>query len=107
MFFICLVLRDKETTDKLIYIWAELLGNRKFSLIARKCLENYLNSRDKYDLSEIEYKKIELFFVRLVQTTSIHKTMMFFLKNMATSPKECNRIATRIYEKVGGNHYEQ
>lgn len=107
MIFIRLVLRDKETTDKLIYIWAELLGNRKFSLIARKCLENYLNSRDKYDLSEIEYKKIELFFVRLVQTTSIHKTMMFFLKNMATSPKECNRIATRIYEKVGGNHYEQ
>ena len=107
MIFIRLVLRDKETADKLIYLWAELLGSRNFSLIAKKLLENYLCRRDKYDLNEKEYKKIELFFVRLVQTAGIHKTMMFFLKNMATSPKEHNHIACRIYEKVGGNRYEQ
>lgn len=107
MIFIRLALRGKETADKLIYLWAELLGSRNFSLNAKKLLENYLCRRDKYDLNEKEYKKIELFFVRLVQTASIHKTMMFFLKNMATSPKEHNRIACRIYEKVGGNRYEQ
>lgn len=107
MIFIRLVLRDKETADKLIYLWAELLGSRKFSLTAKKFLGNYLYRRDKYDLKEKEYKKIELFFVRLVQTASIHKTMMFFLKNMATSPKEHNRIACRIYEKVGGKRYDQ
>lgn len=107
MIFIRLVLRDKETADKLTYLWAELLGSRNFSLIAKKLLENYLFERDKYNLNEKEYKKIELFFVRLVQTAGIHKTMMFFLKNMATSPKEHNRIVCRIYEKVGGNRYEQ
>lgn len=103
MIFIRLVLRDKETADKLIYLWAELLSSRKFSLTAKKLLGNYLHRRDKYNLNEKDYKRIELFFVRLVYTNNIHKTMMFFLKNMATSPKEPNRIACRIYEKVRRN----
>lgn len=103
MIFIRLVLREEEISDKLIFLWAELLKDRCFSSAAKHCLDQYLCARDKNNLDEIEYKRIELFFRKLYRTARIQSTVALFLKNMATRPRNCNRIARRIYEKIGGS----
>lgn len=102
MIFIRLVLRDEETSDKLIFLWAELLRSRVFSSVVKHCLEQYLCDRDQNDLDEMEYKKIEYFFIKLFQTPRAQNTILLLIKNLAAGPRKSNRIAKKIYEKIGG-----
>lgn len=102
MIFIRMVLRDSDTSSKLIFLWTELLKNRKFKQASEKILENYLMLRSDFIVDEIEYLKIEAFFLKLVAEERIHKNIMFFLMNISTRPQNPISLAGRIYQKIGG-----
>lgn len=102
MIFIRMVLRDKNTANNLIFLWSELLKNRKFKRIAENILENYLMLRSDFINEEVEYLKVEAFFLKLVGEEKIHNNIMFFLMNISTRPKNPISLARRIYQRIGG-----
>ena len=102
MIFIRLVLRDDDTSSNLIFLWAELLKNRRFKRISEKILENYLKLRSGFVNEEIEYLKIEAFFSKLAEEERIRNNIMFFLMNISTRPQNPISLAGKIYRKIGG-----
>lgn len=102
MIFIRMILRDNNTSNNLVYIWTELLKNRKFKRSTEKILENYLISRDGFINDEIEYVKMETFFLRLMGDARIHDNLMFFLRNLSTRPQNPIALAKKIYQRIGG-----
>lgn len=102
MIFIRLVLRDSDTSNNLIFLWTELLKNRRFKRISEKILENYLILRSGFVNEEIEYLKIETFFSNLAKEERIHNNIMFFLMNISTRPQNPISLAGKIYRKIGG-----
>lgn len=102
MIFIRMVLRDSDTSSKLIFLWTELLRNRKFKRVSEKILENYLLLRNDFIDEEIEYVKIETFFLKLIEEERIRNDMIFFLMNISTRPQDPISLAGKIYQKIGG-----
>lgn len=102
MIFIRLVLRDSDTSSNLIFLWAELLRNRRFKRASEKILENYLILRSDFVDEEIEYLKIEAFFSKLAEEERIRNNIMFFLMNISTRPQNPISLAGKIYQKIGG-----
>lgn len=102
MIFVRMVLRDKETSENLIFLWGELLRNRRFKIFAEKILENYLSQRNDFVKNEIEYLKIEFFFSKLASVEKICKNILFFLMNISTRPQNPIPLAGKIYKKIGG-----
>ena len=102
MIFIRLVLRDSDTSSNLIFLWAELLKNRRFKRLSEKILENYLILRSDFVDKEIEYLKIEAFFLKLAEEERIRNNIMFFLMNISTRPQNPISLAGKIYRKIGG-----
>ena len=103
LIFIRLVLRDSETAKKIVFLWSELLKNKDISPFVKQFLENYLTDRDNKNTTENEYQKIEAFFLKLSTIESVKNTLLFFLNNLSTRPKNKLQIARRIYLKIGGN----
>ena len=102
MIFIRLVLRDSSTSSKLIFLWSELLMNRKFKRITENILETYLMTRDNFVNDEIEFLKIKKFFLKLAEERKIHNSIMFFLMNVSTRPYNSISLAKKIYQEIGG-----
>jgi hypothetical protein len=102
MIFVRMVLRDKDTSNRLIYLWRELLKNRKFKRVTEKILENYLALRNNYVNEEIEYLKLEAFFSKLAGEEIIRNNILFFLRNISTRPQNPIALAGKIYQKIGG-----
>lgn len=102
MIFIRLVLRDRDTSNNLIFLWTELLRNKRFKRTSEKILENYLILRSDFVEEEIEYLKIEAFFSKLAEEERIHNNIMFFLMNISTRPQNPISLAGKIYQKIGG-----
>ncbi len=102
MIFIRLVLRDNDTSTSLIFLWTELLRNRRFKRDTEKILENYLILRSDFIDKEIEYMKIEAFFLKLAEEDRIRNNIMFFLMNISTRPQNPISLAGKIYHKIGG-----
>lgn len=103
MIFIRMVLRDNDTASNLIFLWMELLKNRRFKRAAEKILEDYLNMRNDFTVDEIEYLKIETFFSKLMQQESVRNNLIFFLMNISTRPINPIALAGKIYHNIGGN----
>lgn len=104
MIFIRMVLRDSDTSGNLIYLWTELLKNRRFKQISEKILENYLILRNNFIDEEIEYLKLEAFFLKLAEQEKIRNNIMFFLMNISTRPQNPIFLAGKIYKKIGANY---
>lgn len=102
MIFIRLVLRDSETANNLIFLWTELLRNRRFKQSTEKILENYLILRNDFVEEELEYLKLESFFLKLAQEERISNNIIFFLMNISTRPQNPISLAGKIYQKIGG-----
>lgn len=103
MIFIRLVLRDSDTSNKLIFLWTELLMSKKFKQTSKKILENYLMLRSDFVEEEIEeYMKIEAFFSKLAEKEKIRNNIRFFLMNISTRPRNPISLAGKIYQKIGG-----
>lgn len=102
MIFIRLVLRDNETSNNLVYIWAELLKNRRFKRATENILENYLLLRNDYINDITEYLKVEEFFFRLANEKRIRNNVCFFLLNISTRPQNSISLAGQIYQRIGG-----
>ena len=102
MIFIRMILRDNDTSNNLIFLWTEMLKNRKFKRATEKILENYLMLRNDFIDEEIEYLKIEAFFSKLAGEERIRNNVMFFLMNISTRPKNPISLAGKIYNKIGG-----
>lgn len=102
MIFIRMVLRDSDTSSNLIFLWTELLRNRRFKRAAEKILENYLMLRSDFVNEGIEYLKIEAFFSKLAEEEKIHNNILFFLMNISTRPRNPISLAGKIYKKIGG-----
>ncbi len=101
MIFIRIILRDDETSDKLIFLWTELLKSRKFKTITEEILEKYLILRNGFVNEELEYLKIEAFFSKLAGEERIHNNIMFFLMNISTRPQNPIALAEKIYKRIG------
>ncbi len=102
MVFIRLVLRDRETSDNLIFLWVEILKNRRLKKAAEKILEKYLMLRNDFVDEETEYLKVEYFFLKLAGEERIRNNIIFFLRNISTRPKNPISLAGKIYKKIGG-----
>lgn len=102
MIFIRLVLRDSDTSSKLIFLWMELLKNRRFKRSTEKILENYLKLRSDFVHNETEYLKIEVFFIKLAEEEKIRNNILFFLMNISTRPQNPVPLARKIYQRIGG-----
>lgn len=102
MIFIRAVLRDNDTSHNLIFIWTELLRNRRFKKIAEKILENYLMLRNDFINNQIDYLRVETFFLKLVEQERIRNNILFFLMNLSTRPQNSIALAEKIYKKIGG-----
>ena len=103
MIFIRAVLRDIDTSNNLIYLWVELLRNRRFKRVSEKILENYLMMRSDFVGEETEYLKIEKFFSKLAGEERIRNNVMFFLMNISTRPQNPISLARKMYQRIGGN----
>lgn len=101
MIFIRLVLRDNDTSSNLIFLWTELLRNRRFKRATEKILEKYLFLRSDFIDEEIEYLKIENFFLKLIGEEKIRNNIIFFLMNVSTRPQNPISLAGKIYKKIG------
>jgi len=102
MIFIRLVLRDDRTRRNLLFLWGELLRNARIKNTANNYLEKYLSLRDGFVSDDIEYKKLEYFFVGLAENDKVRSNLIFFLKNVSTRKKRPISLAGRIYRKLEG-----
>lgn len=102
MIFIRLVLRDSDTSSKLVFLWTKLLRNQKFKRDSQKILENYLILRSDFINNEIEYLRIEAFFLKLAEEEKNRNNIIFFLMNISTRPQNPVSLAGKIYKKIGG-----
>ncbi len=100
MIFIRLSLRT-IICNKLMYLWNEILGNKKSKSIAEKFLANYLLLRNDYAVGD-EYEKIKFFFIKLKEKENIAGRTLFFLKKLYTNPSNPIRLARNLYYDLGG-----
>lgn len=102
MIFIRMILRDNNTSRNLVFLWTELLKNRRFKKATERILENYLMMRSGFIESEIEFLKIKSFFLKLIEEERIRNNIMFFLLNASTRPQNPISLAWEIYQRIGG-----
>lgn len=103
MIFIRLILRLKDNTaNKLVYLWSEILRNKKFKVIGERYLAGYLSQRNRVAISDTEYRKIKFFFLKLAETDTVKGKTQFFLKRLYTHPRNRIDLAGKILYDMGG-----
>ena len=100
MIFIRLSLRT-DICDKLIYLWSEIIKNKKSKHIAEEFLTNYLLLRNGFAVGD-EYKKIKFFFMKLKENENVPGRTLFFLKQLYTNPRNPIELARNLYFDLGG-----
>ena len=100
MIFIRLSLR-KDICDKLIYLWSEMIKNKKSKHIAEGFLTKYLLSRNGFAFGD-EYKKIKHFFMKLKEIENVSGRTLFFLRRLYTNPRNPVDLARNLYFDLGG-----